>query len=70
MSEQWTPPPAPIWDDLRNEVFRLRAENARLRKLLQYDRHAMVNWLDAEYRLPGCEERIDAIDEALGEQAL
>jgi hypothetical protein len=70
MSEQWTPPPSPTWDDLRNEVLRLRAENARLRKLLQYDRHAMVNWLDAEYSLPGCEERIDAIGEALREQAL
>ena len=31
MSEQWKPPPAPTWDDLANETFRLRAENARLR---------------------------------------
>jgi hypothetical protein len=28
----------------------------------------MVNWLDAEYLLPGCEARIDAIDAALTPQ--
>ena len=43
----------------------LASRVAEMGKALKEDRRAMVNWLDAEYRLPGCEARIDAIDAVL-----
>jgi hypothetical protein len=61
MSEQWTPPPAPTWEDLANEGFRLSAENARLREALIAVRTKL-----AEY---GWRESVDWIDEILNQNA-